>query len=438
MQTPVLSQVMGSTGPLVGYGDGAPAPTPTHSQYGAMVPPTPTTTMATITPPSTRIRTAIPSYQNYTIGTPSAAAQVGSGYPVFQPAGWALSFDPNLYTVDSSRAICPDPAYCYHSGTSPERPGSDGESTSDGGNAAPSWRIASDGGGLPAQDLAPVPGVPTPGGPPLSNHAGYGPPQAPLSYGYGNAYGPAPGQRHFGMPSTIKNTIRMIQPFYSDSASVDKARTFWNAFVRATEGLDDALRLNPSPDDITLKDDEAFEGMSAEVWGDLISSLCDAAQCYDAEMRYQYFLSGLRNKEWRAVLATTMVNSIPHAVAVLLFKNMHLPIDDDSEFAEEVATKPASESSMMQQMLTMMQQTQNLLVQQQQQHMARPPRSPRQSMAIAAAYDQPELPEQLNASPRAASRSAMPETPFRGDQTRTRYVHPGRASGLRQVPQPGV
>ncbi|KAE9272436.1 hypothetical protein PR003_g30200, partial [Phytophthora rubi] len=114
--------------------------------------------------------------------------------------------------------------------------------------------------------------------------------------------------------------------------------------------------------------------MSAEVWGDLISGLCDEAQCYDAEMRYQYFLSGLRNKEWKAVLATTMVNSILHAVAVLLFKNMHLPIEDDDEFAENATSKPNSENAMMQQMLTMMQQTQNLLVQQQQQQMARPPR----------------------------------------------------------------
>ncbi|GMF61004.1 unnamed protein product [Phytophthora fragariaefolia] len=133
--------------------------------------------------------------------------------------------------------------------------------------------------------------------------------------------------------------------------------------------------------------------MSAEVWGDLIPSLCDAAQCYDPEMRYQYSLSDLRNKEWKAVLATTMVNSIPHAVAVLLFKNMHLPIDDDSEFAEDAASKLASENSMMQQMLTMMQQTQNLLVQQQQQQMARPPRSPRQTTAVAVAYYQPDLPE---------------------------------------------
>ncbi|KAE8908400.1 hypothetical protein PF003_g7565 [Phytophthora fragariae] len=167
--------------------------------------------------------------------------------------------------------------------------------------------------------------------------------------------------------------------------------------------------------------------MSAEVWGDLISGLCDEAQCYDAEMRYQYFLSGLRNKEWKAVLATTMVNSIPHAVAVLLFKNIHLPIEDDDEFAENATSKPNSENAMMQQMLTMMQQTQNLLVQQQQQQMARPPRSPRQQVAVAAAYDQPEQPGPQNASPLAAPRSSMPETPFRGiRQGPDMYTQEGR------------
>ncbi|KAE8964458.1 hypothetical protein PF011_g28656 [Phytophthora fragariae] len=127
----------------------------------------------------------------------------------------------------------------------------------------------------------------------------------------------------------------MIQPFYSDSASVDKARTFWDAFDRATEGLEDALRLSAFRECLKgkageqwwmysqindfetlrtrfhnqficqtplqmierLKSTKRSKGMSAEVWGDLISSLCDAAQCYDAEMRYQFFLSGLRNKE---------------------------------------------------------------------------------------------------------------------------------------------
>ncbi|KAE9327482.1 hypothetical protein PR003_g16010 [Phytophthora rubi] len=160
--------------------------------------------------------------------------------------------------------------------------------------------------------------------------------------------------------------------------------------------------------------------MSAEVWGDLISGLCDEAQCYDAEMRYQYFLSGLRNKEWKAVLATTMVNSIQHTVAVLLFKNMHLPIEDDAEFAENATSKPNSENAMMQ-------QTQNLLVQQQQQQMARPPRSPRQQVAVAAAYDQPELPGQQNDSTHAAPRSSMPETPFRGNrQGPDMYTQEGR------------
>ncbi|POM75740.1 Hypothetical protein PHPALM_7116 [Phytophthora palmivora] len=61
--------------------------------------------------------------------------------------------------------------------------------------------------------------------------------------------------------------------------------------------------------------------MSAEVWGDLISGLCDAAHCCDPQMRYQYFLAGLRNKDWRAALSTTM--------------NMHLPIEDESEYADE-------------------------------------------------------------------------------------------------------
>ncbi|KAE9058133.1 hypothetical protein PF005_g31778 [Phytophthora fragariae] len=86
---------MGPAGLLFGYNNGVPVPTPAHSQYGAVVPPTPTTLMTTMTPPTTRIRTAIPSYQNYTIGTPAVAAGVGGGYPVFQPAGWAQTLDPN-------------------------------------------------------------------------------------------------------------------------------------------------------------------------------------------------------------------------------------------------------------------------------------------------------------------------------------------------------
>eukprot|EP00644_Phytophthora_capsici_P019568 jgi/Phyca11/133883/e_gw1.950.2.1 len=165
----------------------------------------------------------------------------------------------------------------------------------------------------------------------------------------------------------------MIQPFYSDNSSVDKARTFWSAFERATEGLDDSIRLSAFRECLKGKTGEEWwtysqindfatlktrfhnqficqtplqmierlktakrsRGMSAEVWADLISSLCDEAQYFDPEMRYQYFLSGLRNRKWRNILDTSLVNSIPEAVTVLLYKNQHLPVEDNEDFADE-------------------------------------------------------------------------------------------------------
>ncbi|KAE8952829.1 hypothetical protein PR001_g33132, partial [Phytophthora rubi] len=157
-----------------------------------------------------------------------------------------------------------------------------------------------------------------------------------------------------GMPSRIKNAVKMIQPFYSEGSTVEKARAFWNAFERATVGLEEQLRLSafreclkgktaedwwmyslipdfetlrtrfhnqvvcltPSQMIERLKNAKRTKGMSAEVWGDLISGLCNEAQCYDPQMRYQYFLSGLRNREWKAALNTLMVNSIEGAVIV--------------------------------------------------------------------------------------------------------------------------
>ncbi|KAG2999128.1 hypothetical protein PC120_g20979 [Phytophthora cactorum] len=56
---------------------------------------------------------------------------------------------------------------------------------------------------------------------------------------YGNAQAAS-----FSMLSHIKNAVRMIQPVYQYGSSVDKARTFWEAFERATEGLAEPLRLS--------------------------------------------------------------------------------------------------------------------------------------------------------------------------------------------------
>ncbi|KAE9201999.1 hypothetical protein PF004_g18544 [Phytophthora fragariae] len=181
-----------------------------------------------------------------------------------------------------------------------------------------------------------------------------------------------------GMPSRIKNAVELIQPFYSDESTVEKARVFWNAFERATVGLEEQLRLSafrgclkgktaedwwvysiipdfetlrtrfhnqfvcltPLPMIERLKNAKRTRDMSAEVWGDLISGLCNEVQCYDPQMRYQYFLSGLRNREWKAALKTLMVNSIEGAVIGLLAKNMHQPVVDNADFVDAVTSKP--------------------------------------------------------------------------------------------------
>ncbi|OWZ12809.1 hypothetical protein PHMEG_00013970 [Phytophthora megakarya] len=201
-----------------------------------------------------------------------------------------------------------------------------------------------------------------------------------------------PGQKkfEFGKPApSVKNAVKMIQPFYSKGATVEKARSFWDAFERETVGLNDAVRLNAFrvllkgktgedwwmysriEDFLTLKtrfynqficltplrmierlkSAKRSKGMFVEVWGDVISNLCDSAQVTDPQTRYQYFLACLRNKEWKAALQSTMVNNIPQVVMTLLYKNMHLPTEDESEFVGETTKKSTSEESVMQQMM---------------------------------------------------------------------------------------
>ncbi|POM62232.1 hypothetical protein PHPALM_28639 [Phytophthora palmivora] len=165
------------------------------------------------------------------------------------------------------------------------------------------------------------------------------------------------------MPSHIKNSVRMLPPFYSDYT------TFWEAFGRATFGLNDPIRLSvfrdrlkdsfPQPvplpdtsaDDRTVEDYEAFSWNVGRSVGDLISGLCDSAQRFDPQMCYQYFPAGIRIKEWRSALATTMVNSIPPAIAVLLYKNTHISVEDDSEFVDGPNSKQAPENALTQRML---------------------------------------------------------------------------------------
>ncbi|KAE8903249.1 hypothetical protein PF007_g25626 [Phytophthora fragariae] len=263
-----------------------------------------------------------------------------------------------------------------------------------------------------------------------------------------------------GMPSRIKNAVKMIQPFYSEGSTVEKARAFWNAFERATVGLEEQQRLSAFRECLKGKTAEdwwmyslipGFEtlrtrfhnhfvcltplqmiervknakrtrGMSAEVWGDLISGLCNEAQCYDPQMRYQYFLSGLRNREWKAALNTLMVNSIEGTVIVLLAKNMHQPVEDDADFVDAAPSKTPSENAAVLQMMQMLQQTQNLILQQQQ-DLARSPRSPRRPTYAAAAYEEPAQ----SLAPNLPTNATVPRAPFRGiRQVPDQYTQDGQ------------
>ncbi|KAE9004581.1 hypothetical protein PF010_g13168 [Phytophthora fragariae] len=140
-----------------------------------------------------------------------------------------------------------------------------------------------------------------------------------------------------GMPSRFNNAVKMIQPFYSEGSTVEKARAFWNAFERAPVGLEEQLRLSafkeclkgktaedwwmyslipdfetlrtrfhnqfvcltPSQMIERLKKAKRTRGMSAEVWGDLISGLRNEAQCYDPQMRCQYFYRAFATENGR-------------------------------------------------------------------------------------------------------------------------------------------
>ncbi|GMF41873.1 unnamed protein product [Phytophthora fragariaefolia] len=74
-------------------------------------------------------------------------------------------------------------------------------------------------------------GIPTPGQTSVNNSSMISAPQ-PAYLGYG------------GMPSHIKNAVKMIPPFYSENSTVEKARAFWNSFYCATVGLVEPLRLS--------------------------------------------------------------------------------------------------------------------------------------------------------------------------------------------------
>ncbi|OWZ05165.1 hypothetical protein PHMEG_00022794 [Phytophthora megakarya] len=122
-----------------------------------------------------------------------------------------------------------------------------------------------------------------------------------------------------------------------------------------------------------LKNTKRSRGMSAEVWGDLISGLCDVAHCYDSQMRYQYFLAGIRNKEW-----SYDYGQFDSSRCGRITLQEYAPVEDDSEFRDEFLSSTPNANAMMQKMLEPMESNQVL-----QQQLLNLPRSPRRGTVAA-------------------------------------------------------
>eukprot|EP00644_Phytophthora_capsici_P012632 jgi/Phyca11/113058/e_gw1.23.460.1 len=171
----------------------------------------------------------------------------------------------------------------------------------------------------------------------------------------------------------MSNAVKLLPFFHSDSATVEKARSFWDAFEGYTRRLPDEERLLVFQQKLkgkeadrwwgnsriktfaTLKtrfhnqflsrtQDELFNelfsikrsrGESIEEWGDRVSELCDTLRNPDAQFRYKVFRRGLRNKRMQAMLDSGPARNIPEACEWLMTKDMHRPIEEDDEFAND-------------------------------------------------------------------------------------------------------
>ncbi|KAI9981035.1 hypothetical protein PInf_010389 [Phytophthora infestans] len=176
-----------------------------------------------------------------------------------------------------------------------------------------------------------------------------------------------------GIPNELRNAVKVIVPLYSVTASSERAAAFWRSFEKFTMCMDDQLRLTafeqclkgkkgqewwynsrihsfeslrsrfhnrfvcltPAQTWPRLKTATRKRGESAEEWGDRLETICDALNLPEPRMRYEFFLEGIRNKQMRAVLNGNMIGSIEQACRILLFKNLHLPIEEDDEFPED-------------------------------------------------------------------------------------------------------
>ncbi|KAI9998539.1 hypothetical protein PInf_002930 [Phytophthora infestans] len=181
----------------------------------------------------------------------------------------------------------------------------------------------------------------------------------------------------------MSTVMKVLPMFYSDTATVEKARDFWELFEDHTDRLPDRERLlvfrqklkgreaerwwsNSSIKSFaTLKvrfhnrflsrtADELWErlystkrerGESVEEWGDRVTDLCDSLDYPNPQMRYQLFRRGLKNKRMLAALDSSPARDIPEACKWLMFKDMHPPVEEDDEFPDESRARTDSHTA---------------------------------------------------------------------------------------------
>ncbi|KAG3112648.1 hypothetical protein PI125_g8029 [Phytophthora idaei] len=177
----------------------------------------------------------------------------------------------------------------------------------------------------------------------------------------------------FQLSQLVSNVVKVFPMFYSDSATVEKARGYWEMFAAHTEGLLGRSRLlvfhqklkgreaerwwgNSSIRTfatltvrihnhfLTRTADELWElletakrerGATVEEWDDSVSFLCESLDYPNPQMRYQLLRRGLRNKRMLATLDASPASDTPEACEWLMIKDMHRSTEENDEFSDE-------------------------------------------------------------------------------------------------------
>ncbi|EEY65093.1 uncharacterized protein PITG_21772 [Phytophthora infestans T30-4] len=131
--------------------------------------------------------------------------------------------------------------------------------------------------------------------------------------------------------------MNVLPVFYSDTATVEKVRDFWELFEAHTEGLPDRSRLLVFRQKRKSREAERSWGNSSiRTFSTLkvrfhnqflsrtadelyrVSYLCESLDYLNSQIRYQLFRRGQRNKRMLATLDASPASDIPEACEWLI------------------------------------------------------------------------------------------------------------------------